>query len=588
MLGYPFDAQYIMRNKRALKKQLALEGGLIKKRIALLSGTTIGDIKSILELFLLDLGIAPEFFVGEYNKFYEDVVFDDGQLSGFNPDIIYIHTSVRNLNELPAAGTDDDECAKALDAAYARYERVWTAAGKYGCPIIQDNFEYPAVRVMGNFEAVSPSGKVRFVNRLNERFADYAFKNGNLFINDLNYLSARHGLDLFSDPVYYNAYKYSVSPEYLPYLCHSVASIIKSIFGKNKKALMLDLDNTLWNGIIGDDGVEGIRLGIELPDGMAYSEMQSYAKELAGIGVILGVCSKNEETAAKSGFTHPASVLKAEDFLSFKANWDPKPLNLKQSAAELNIGVDSFVFADDNPAEREIVNAAGLGAAVPELTDPETYARTVADGGYFEVTSLSADDLKRTEMYRQNAVRAAEQTDYADYGAYLKSLDMHGYITPFSEGALERITQLANKTNQFNLTTRRYTEDEMKQRMDNPSAVTLCGRLADKFGDNGVVSEIIAVGEGDTLDIELWIMSCRVFKRGLEDAMFDELVSKARARGIKRITGSYLKTAKNVIVADFYGSLGFSKTEQSGEDSVWEYIIPEVYENKNKYIEVHA
>lgn len=225
--------------------------------------------------------------------------------------------------------------------------------------------------------------------------------------------------------------------------------------------------------------------------------------------------------------------------------------------------------------------------AVPELTVPERFAETVAEGGWFEVTSLSADDRKRAEMYRQNAKREAEEHSFTDYGAYLKSLDMKGYMGPFTAGTLERVTQLANKTNQFNLTTRRYQPAEMRQRADDPAVITIAGRLEDKFGDNGLVTELIANVAGDNADIELWLMSCRVFKRELEYAMFDELVRQAKERGLKTITGHYVKTAKNVIVADFLGALGFEKTAQDGDDSDWLYAIPKQYENKNKSIEVH-
>ncbi len=587
MLGYPFDADFMMQNKRALKKSLLQQDNLLEKRIALLSGTTIGEIKNILELFLLDNGIRPTFWEGDYGRYYEDVVFDDGALASFAPDIVFVNTSIHNLDNLPLAGEDADSCAQKLSAAENKLAAFWRAAEKLNCPIIQNNYEYPRVRVMGNYEAVAPSGKVRFVRRLNEWMADYAETHKNVFINDLNYLSAYYGLQTFTDPSYYNSYKYAISPHTIPYLCHAVASIVKSIFGKNKKALMLDLDNTLWGGIIGDDGVEGIRLGTESPEGIAYLDMQRYAKELTGIGVILGVCSKNEEAAAKSGFAHPSSVLKPEDFASFRANWEPKHLNLEASARQLNIGLDSLVFADDNPAEREIVRQAGDSVAVPELTTPELFAETVSNAGYFEITSLSADDKKRAEMYKQNAQREAELESFTDYGAYLKSLNMHGYFGPVTSGQLERITQLANKTNQFNLTTRRYQPAEMAARAADPNVITLYGRLEDKFGDNGIVTEIVGNVEGDNLDIELWIMSCRVFKRELEYAMFDEIVRLAKARGVKTITGSYYQTAKNAIVAEFYGSLGFAKTAQNGADSTWNYTIPQHYENKNHSIEVH-
>ncbi len=585
MLEYPFDAAYILQNKRALKKELLKKEGLLDKRVALLSGTTVGEIKNILELFLLDAGIRPAFFVGDYGRWYEDVVFDDGALADFKPDVVIFNTGTHNV-ALPAAGESAESCEQKLTAAFSRFEAAWRACEKYGCAVIQNNFEYPRVRPMGNYDATAPSGKIRFVRRLNEKLAQYAQTHRNFYINDFNYLAAWYGLDAFSDPSYYNSYKYAQSPDAIPLVCSSLANIIKSLFGKNKKALMLDLDGTLWHGVIGDDGVDGIALGVENPAGIAHTELQKYAKELAGVGVILGVCSKNEEAAARSGFDHPSSVLKADDFLSFKANWDPKPMNLAASAKELNVGVDSFVFADDNPAEREIVRQAGLGVAVPELGAPERFAETIANGGYFEVTALSEDDRKRAEMYRQNARREQAEQSFADYGAYLDSLEMKGYIGAFDAPRLERITQLANKTNQFNLTTRRYGPDEMGARAKDPAYVTLYGRLEDKFGDNGLVTELIGQIDGGALDIELWIMSCRVFKRGLEHAMFDALVRECKARGVKTIRGRYLKTAKNVIVADFYGSLGFVKTAQDGDDSAWEYAVPESYENKNHHIEV--
>lgn len=587
MLEYPFDSAQIMQSKRALKKELLQKENLLEKRIALLSGTTIGEIKNILELFLLDNGIKPEFYVGDYGRFFEDTVFDDGTLAAFKPDVIFLNTSLHNVEPMVTAGDSAELCDKKLEAAFARFKKVYDASATFGCAVIANNFEYPLVRVMGNYEAVSPSGKVRFVRRLNELLAQYAEGHKGFYVNDYNYLSARYGLNAFSDPSYYNSYKYSIAPDAIPYLCHSLASIIKSVFGKNKKALMLDLDNTLWSGVIGDDGVEGIVLGTESPKGIAHLDLQRYAKELSGIGVILGVCSKNEEAAAKSGFTHPSSILKESDFLTFRANWDPKPLNLTASAKQLNIGVDSMVFADDNPAEREIVRQAALGVAIPELTAAERFADVISAGGYFEVTSITADDIKRAEMYKQNALREAEEQSFSDYGEYLKSLNMKGYFGPFTESRLERITALANKTNQFNLTTRRYSAEEMLERAEDDRFITLYGRLEDKFGDNGIVALIVGEKKGDTLDIELWVMSCRVFKRELEFAMFDTLVELSKKAGVKTIMGNYLETAKNVIVKDYYGSLGFTKTEQNGNDSRWSYSIPESYENKNNAIEVH-
>ncbi len=586
MTDYPFDPAELLQNKRALKRSLLAREGLIPKKIALLSATTIGVIKDILELFLLSQGIAPEFYEGGYGRFYEDVVFDSGALDAFAPDVIYIHTSVRAIS-LPRAGDSAEEAERLLDEAYNKYEAVWRAsAEKLGCAVIQDNFEYPRLRVTGSFEAVSPSGRIRFVNKLNERLALYAEAHEGFYINDLCWLAAYHGLKEFCDTTAYNAYKYSVSPAMTPYLCHSVAALIKSLFGKNKKALMLDLDNTLWGGVVGDDGVEGLKLGAESPEGMAYLDMQRYAAELPAIGVLLGVISKNDDAAAKSGFEHPSALLKTEDFAVFKANWEPKDRNLANAARKLNIGSDYLVLADDNPAERELVRASELGVAVPELATPELFAETVANAGYFEVTSLSSDDRARAAMYRANAERASLEESFSDYGDYLRSLEMRAYLAPFTEGASERLTQLANKTNQFNLTTRRYAPNELLALARDGAHISIAARLEDKFGDNGLVSELLASVEGERAEIELWLMSCRVFKRDLELAVFDELVSQCRERGIAEITASFVPTAKNAVVAELYPSLGFEKMSEEGGATRWRYIVPETYENKNEVMEI--
>ena len=558
---------------------------LLEKKIAIVSGSTIGDIRNILELFLLDSGIRPTFFVGEYARFYEEIVFDDGTLRNFAPDLILVLSGIHNLN-LPSAGCSKEEADRLFESEKERYSAFFRAAESFGCPVLMNNFEYPRIRVIGNLAASDPSGNVRFVRRMNEFFAQHAEQVPGFYINDINYLSSWYGLDRWSDPSYYNAYKYVQAPEAIPELCYSAATVIRSIFGKSKKALMLDLDNTLWGGVIGDDGVEGIALGTESPTGIAYLDMQKYAKELKGAGIILGVVSKNDDPVARSGFTHPSAVLKTDDFAVFTANWNDKANNLINAAKQLNIGVDALAFADDNPAEREIARSMNAGIAIPELTVPERFAETVDHAGYFEPTSLSEDDRKRAEMYRQNAQRAAAEASFTDYGKYLDSLEMTGYLEPFLPERFERITALANKSNQFNLTTRRYTVSEIEATAEDPQYITLSGRLEDKFGDNGLVSEIIGKQSGDELEIELWLMSCRVLKRDLELAMFDRIVEECRKRGIRRIIGVYLKTAKNGMVADHYEKLGFTLAARDGDDTRWVFEIPEDYENRNRHIAV--
>ena len=571
---YPYDCDVILQKKRRLRRELLTQSGLIPKKIAILSGSTIGEIKPILELFLLHHGIQPEFYEGEYARYYENAVFDDGSLRAFAPDIIYVHTTVQNLSGLPCPADSDVEAEEKLAAEVLRWQSFWDACCSMGAIVIQNNFEFPNVRVMGSFEAVDRRGAVRFVRRMNEALARYAEAHRGFLVNDINYLAAELGLDHWFSPTMWYAYQYALDLSAVPALCASIANIIKSLYGKNKKSIACDLDNTLWGGVIGDDGVQGIQLGEESPSGRAFTALQRYLKLVSQTGVLLNVNSKNEAEIAKSGFSRPESVLHEEDFICFTANWQPKDENLAQMASQLNLLPESFVFLDDNPAEREIVRRRFPQTAVPELTEPEHYVRTLARSGYFEVASLSADDKKRSEMYRENAQRAQAQAAFSDYSDYLRSLEMKAVIAPFDTAHAARITQLMNKTNQFNLTTRRYTDAEVSACMSDGNTLTLYASLADRFGDNGIVSALIGRVQDGILTIEEWVMSCRVFKRDLELAVFDALIAYCRTHNITSIEGDYLPTAKNAYVRTLYPTLGFSQTAESEEGTHYCFDIP--------------
>lgn len=570
---YPYDCDVILQKKRRLRRELLTQSGLIPKKIAILSGSTIGEIKPILELFLLHHGIQPEFYEGEYARYYENAVFDDGSLRAFAPDMIYVHTTVQNLSGLPCPADSDVEAEEKLAAEVLRWQSFWDACCSMGAIVIQNNFEFPNVRVMGSFEAVDRRGAVRFVRRMNEALARYAEAHRGFLVNDINYLAAELGLDHWFSPTMWYAYQYALDLSAVPALCASIANIIKSLYGKNKKSIACDLDNTLWAGVIGDDGVQGIQLGEESPSGRAFTALQRYLKLVSQTGVLLNVNSKNEAEIAKSGFSRPESVLHEEDFICFTANWQPKDENLAQMGSQLNLLPESFVFLDDNPAEREIVRRRFPQTAVPELTEPEHYVRTLARSGYFEVTSLSADDKKRSEMYRENAQRAQAQAAFSDYSDYLRSLEMKAVIAPFDTAHAARITQLMNKTNQFNLTTRRYTDAEVSACMSDGNTLTLYASLADRFGDNGIVSALIGRVQDGILTIEEWVMSCRVFKRDLELAVFDALIAYCRTHNITSIEGDYLPTAKNAYVRTLYPTLGFSQTAEGEEGTHYRFDI---------------
>lgn len=589
-LEYPFDPEWILKKKKALKRELLqnTQQTFLEKKIAILGGSTTRDIRDILELFLLNYGIRPCFYESEYNQYYADGMFPNPALEEFHPDILYIHTSNRNIEQYPSLEDDRTLVTQKLQAEYERFQALWEHLhAVYGCPVIQNNFEPPLYRLLGNRDASDHRGRWNYIQRLNQMFYEYADTHQDFYIHDICYEAADYGLERWSDPFYWNMYKYAMCVPAIPYTAFQLARIIKSIFGRNKKVLNLDLDNTLWGGVIGDDGPENIEIGQETSLGQTYAEFQDYLKQHKKLGVLLSVNSKNNEETALSGLERADSVLKREDFVAFRANWEPKSHNLYATAEELKLLPESFVFVDDNPAEREIVRQEVPGAAVPEITKVEEYIRVLDRSGFFEVTNFSEDDLKRNEMYLANEQRNRMQKNFSDYGDYLRSLEMKAQIGAFDPAYFSRIAQLTNKSNQFNLTTHRYSQSEIEQIAADPQYLTLCGRLEDKFGDNGVVSIVIGRKEKDVLQIELWLMSCRVLKRDMEYAMMDILVKQCRDCGIRQIYGYFYPTAKNAMVKDFYALQGFEKLEEDVDGNAkWSFRIPEQYTLKNQVITV--
>lgn len=581
---YPIDSVKLLAKKKRIKRYFNENlKNPIRKKIAILGGSTTDEVVDQMELFLLKNGISAEFYQSEYNQYWQDAMFGNEVLDVFQPDVIYIHTSWRNILNFPVIGDDAETVQAKLTETYHHFEIAWNRLReKFSCPIIQNNFERPDHRLMGNRDIWDPCGKSNFISQLNQKFYKFAAKNRDFYINDIDYLAADFGLTKWNDAFYYHMYKYAMHLNAIPLVANNVVHIIKSLYGKNKKVLALDLDNTLWGGVIGDDGQEGIAIGQETPEGQVFAEFQKYCKSLKDIGVILAVNSKNEESNALLGLNHPSGILRPNDFVSIKANWQPKDANIVNIAADLNLGVDSFVFVDDNPMERDIVKTQIRGVAVPAIEDAEHYIEVVDHEGYFETTVISDEDLKKTEMYHANKQREAQQQSYSDYGEYLDSLQMVATIQPFDDVAVSRIAQLTNKSNQFNLTTLRCSEDDIRHMKDSPDYITLLGSLADKFGDNGIVA--ITSGEilADELHIRLWLMSCRVLKRGMEDAMMESLVALCKARNVKRLIGYYYPTAKNAMVKTFYEPYGFVLQEENDRgDSKWMLDIENYISQKN-------
>jgi FkbH-like protein len=351
------------------------------------------------------------------------------------------------------------------------------------------------------------------------------------------------------------------APAYLVDYAHSVASILSAQAGVGKKCLVLDLDNTLWGGVIGDDGLGGIRLGQGDPGSEAFSAFQKFIKALRTRGVILAVCSKNDESTAREAFEKHAEMdLRLEDISCFVANWDDKATNIRKIAQRLDIGLNSMVFVDDNPAERAIVRQLLPEVSVPELpADPSGYIWAVEKHRYFQVVSLSSEDLRRTDLYRANEARLDAQSSTQSIDEFLASLEMVARVAPIDATNLERSVQLINRSNQFNLTTRRYSSGEVLAMLQDPAWITRTVSLADRFGDNGLICVLLGRVAGEALSIDTWLMSCRVLKRGVELFLLEQILAIARARGLKRIVGEYIPTAKNALVRDHYRTLGFTQ-----------------------------
>ena len=578
----------LLLKRRSLKRSLSTRETLQPIRIAVLGGSTTSELVDFATLHLLESGFCPTFHQTEYGRFEADAIHSPEALIAFRPDLVYIHTSVLNLQHFPPTNPTEEDFQHALQTELQRFQHIWQSLDRnLHCTILQNTFELPPNAILGNLDCTL--GQTRFILELNRAFAQAAATNPRLLLQDVASISARTGLNHWFDAERWHAYKIPTTPQASIALAQSLAAIVRGLYGATRKVLVLDLDNTLWGGVIGDDGPAGIQIGRETALAEAFTTFQQYCLALRNRGILLAVCSKNDEPTARQGFEHPDSILKLEHISSFHANWNPKPENLEAIARDLNVGLDALVFADDNPAERALVQAQLPAVAVPHIGhDPAHYARILESHRYFEQVCLSEEDLDRASLYQQNHQRTAQAAHFADYGQYLDSLEMSAEIEPFKPLYLERITQLINKTNQFNLTTRRYTLAELQSTLADPNTIALYGRLTDRFGDNGLISNVLGDRQGTTLDIDLWLMSCRVLKRDMESAMLDALVDQARPLGITTLRGLYIPTRKNAMVATHYPTLGFETIAKYPNGPTTYTLDITRYTPRNQHIRVLA
>jgi FkbH-like protein len=538
-------------------------------RLAILSSSTVSHLHSGIRAGCWRRGIWVDTYEVSFGQYHQEMIDRDSGLHSFKPDVILFAFDAAHL----VANLSESDGIEAIRQVKDRIANLWKLARtEFDCQIIQQTVLPVALPLLGqNEHRLSWSG-VTFVQQLNYCLRTLA-NDESIQLLSVDLRAGADGMAKWHDPALWHRSKQEISPVVSPLYGDLVARLLAAQQGRSRKCLVLDLDNTIWGGVIGDDGLDGIIIGQGSPLGEAYLAFQSYARDLARRGVILAVCSKNDMSNAVEPFEkHPDMLLKLKDIGSFVANWSDKPTNLRAVASELNIGLDSLVFLDDNPFERELVRRELPMVAVPEVTeDPVYYAQTVSDAGYFEALAVTKEDLERTELYQTNRSRLSALTSSTDLESYLKSLEMHLIWRRFDQVGLQRIVQLINKSNQFNLTTRRYTPDEVTGVINDPQALGLQLRLIDRFGDNGVIAIIIGRVKDQSLYLDTWIMSCRVLGRQVEQATLSIIVAEATRLGIDRLVGEYIPTPKNSMVQRHYPNLGFSidrETADGGNTSV--------------------
>jgi FkbH-like protein len=540
-------------------------------RLGLLSNTTSHFLVPALVATAARHGIALECIEAEYDQVMQEALNPASAINRGKFDAVLVALDHRGL-PLRAVPGDAEAAEQTVTAALEKLNAVRDGihANSNALCIVQ-TIARPPETLFGGMD-LGLTGTLRnLIDRFNRALADDVAGSKDLLL-DVAQMAETVGLANWHDPTLWNLAKLPFASTYIPLYVEHVCRLVATLRGKSRRCLVLDLDNTLWGGVIGDDGLEGILIGQGDATGEAHLEVQRTALALRERGIVLAVSSKNNDDVARKPFQeHPEMLLKEDHLAVFQANWSDKASNITAIADELALGLESFVFLDDNPAERNIVRQTLPEVAVPELpADPAYYARVLLASGYFEAVTLSDEDRKRAAMYQDNARRVALQKNVADIHSYLISLEMVMTVQPFDEVGRARIAQLISKSNQFNLTTRRYTEVEVAEAERDPDCMTLQIRLADTFGDNGMICVIVCRRSGRDWHIDTWLMSCRVLGRRVEEATLQEILLQARGAGIETLIGTYRPTERNSLVEKHYEKLGFALLEKKEDGTtVW-------------------
>ncbi len=541
--------------------------GFSPVHLAILSSATVSHLAPAIRVSALRRRLLVDVHVAPYGQYRQQLLDHSSPLAGARPDFILLSLTAREAIAPVPLTAPAEEAEAAIGSFVGELRTLWkNARESFRATVIQQTFLNVAEPLFGSYDRMVNGAPATLIARLNERLSEAAVEDRVLLL-DIARASERDGLDAWFDIRQWLQAKQEISPQAATAYGELLARVLAAQCGLSKKCLVLDLDNTLWGGVVGDDGLQGIVLGEGSAIGEAHLALQRYAKQLRDRGVILAVCSKNDPEIAVSVFrNHPEMLLKRTDIAAFVANWEDKSANLRRIAELLNIGLDSLVFVDDSPAERARIRQSLPMVAVPELpADASLYVRCLADAGYFESVAFTADDSRRGEQYAGNASRDALRDSSQSMEDFLRGLEMTVIFGRFRDVDLGRVAQLIGKTNQFNLTTRRHSPDEVAGFAAADQCLTLQFRLVDRFGDNGLVSAMILVpapAAPNVLEIDTWVMSCRVFGRQLEHEAMNIAVEMAASMGAREFRANYIPTAKNGVVANLYRDLGFTPARE--------------------------
>lgn len=560
-------------------------------RICVLCGGTTDFMAPALIASAARHGIALEITSTPYDQILQQALDPNSILNNSKPDAVLVALDHRSL-KIEASIEKLNETS--LDDTLKFISSIRDGIMNNGSPImIIQTIPDVAESVFGNIELTinTQSNRIKFIN---EYIRNLTSDSGAV-LYDVERMANLIGLDEWHDPVQWNMAKLPFAQKFLSLYAEKFANLLSMIRGRSRKCLVLDLDNTIWGGVIGDDGLDGLVLGNGSAVGEAFLEVQRAALTLKSRGVLLAVCSKNDEANARLPFrTHPEMLLKEDDISAFYANWRNKDINIQNIALDLNIGTDAIVFLDDNPFERYLVRHSLPEVSVPELpNDPSWYARTLLGAGYFESITFSNEDLNRTKFYKENVLRDKERGASKNFDLYLESLQSELTISKFDAISGNRVLQLINKTNQFNLTTIRLSEAEIQKFRNNSKYLTLQARLIDKYGDNGIISALVCRFENRNIYVDIWVMSCRVLGRLVEYEMMNAVVQLAITLGVDYIVGIYKPTSKNGMVKNLYREMGFKAVDSSLDGDAWrlsidEHIIKKTYIKVKSFIEGHS